>query len=125
MTPESPSPQLADALESLAELPTAAHEFGIPAPSGKLVSEARRILHDLYQKKPRDYAPYLMPDGTIAIDIRGKQPDGILITLKPDGSAHCSGEIDRNNWRKPYPTSKTLPDKTLLQELDKLDRVTA
>ena len=109
-----------DLEEQLSDLPEAAAEFGIPEPSASLVKEARRILWDLRPVTSVICLVYLMPDGAVAVDVRGRRPDGIFISIRDDGSAHCSGEIEGKVWRKTYPSSKELPDDTLLDELSSL-----
>ena len=87
-------PLLSGDLEGqLSDLPEAAAEFGIPEPSASLVEEARRILSELWPGSAVKRLVYLMPDGSLAVDIRGKRPDGIFIGVRGDGSAQCSGEI--------------------------------
>ena len=102
------------------ELPVAADEFGIPKPSASLVDEARRILWKLRSVTSGMCLVYLMPDGAVAVDVRGKLPDGIFISIREDGSARCSGEIGGKVWRKPYASSRDVPDNDLLDEVWKL-----
>ena len=106
--------------EQLSDLPGAAAEFGIPEPSTSLVEEVRRILWNLRSGTSVRCLVYLMPDGAVAVDVRGRRPDGIFISIRGDGSAHCSGEIQGKVWRKTYPSSQELPDDTLLDELWRL-----
>ena len=103
--------------DQFSNLPATANEFHIACPSESLVAEARRVAWKLRNDVPKSCTVYLMPDGAVAVDIRGKRPDGILIILKEDGSAHCSGEIERKAWRKPYPSVQNVPDDALLDEL--------
>ena len=95
-------------------------EFGIPAPSDSLVAGPGRILSELWPESAVKFLVYLMSDGSLAVDIRGKRPDGIFISLWEDGSAQCSGEIGGKVWRKPYTSSQDVPDDDLLDELFKL-----
>ena len=104
----------------LLDIPVAASEFGIPEPSAPLNEEVRRILWDLGSVTSGRCLVYLMPDGAVAVDVRGKRPDGIFIGIRGDGSAHCSGETDGKVWRKTYASSQELPDDTLLDELWRL-----
>jgi hypothetical protein len=97
-----------------------AQDLGNAGPSADLIQEAQRVLSVLYDRWAKAYPLYMMPDGAIAIDIRGTPPDGILIRLKQDGSAHCSGETRGQTWRKLYPRSSELPDATLIEEIDRL-----
>ena len=102
------------------DLQEASAEFEIPKPSGSLVEEVRRILSDLRYGSTVRCLVYLMPDGSIAVDVRGKRPDGIFISIRADGSAQCSGEVEGKVWRKPYLSSGYLPDDDLLDELYRL-----
>ena len=106
--------------EQLSDLPEAAAEFGIPEPPTSLVEEVRRILWNLRSGTSVRCLVYLMPDGAVAVDVRGMRPDGIFISIRGDGSAHCSGETEGKVWRKTYPSSQELPDDTLLDELWRL-----
>ena len=105
--------------EQVLDLQGSAEEWGIPSPSRTLVEEARRIAWELH-KFAGEFSLYLMPDGAVAIDIRGKRLDGIFIGIKEDGSAHCSGELDGRVWRKPYLSSRNVPDADLLSKLYRL-----
>ena len=115
------SPRLpGDLEEQLLDLPVAADEFGIPVPSASLFEKVRRILWDLRYETTGRCLVYLMPDGAVAVDVRGKRPDGIFITIRDDGTVRCSGEIRGKVWRKLYPSSGDIPDDDLLDELFKL-----
>ena len=114
-------PRLSAGLEEqILDLPVTAAEFGIPAPPGSLVEEVRRIVWRLQTWTPKGCLLYVMPDGTVAVDIRGRRPDGIFISIRDDGSAHCSGEMEGKIWRKTYTSSQKLPDANLLDELWRL-----
>ena len=104
----------------VSDLPIAAEEFGISSPSDSLVGEVRRIAWKLRAQATREFSLYLMPDGAVAVDIRGKRPDGVFIRIKEEGSAHCSGELEGKVWRKPYSSSRDIPDDSLLDELYRL-----
>jgi hypothetical protein len=106
--------------EQVFDLQVSAEECGIPSPPNALVKEARRIAWQLHAQFAKDFSLYIMPDGAVAIDIRGKRPDGIFIRIKEDGSAHCSGELEGKVWRKLYSSSQDVPDEGLLSELYRL-----
>ena len=114
------SRQLMDVITQWSELDATAHEFGIEPPATERQRAALWILLRMYTARPRPYLVYLMENDSIAIDVRGPRPDGILLVLRPDGSAFCSGELDGKTWRKSYPDSAVLPDQYLLEELAKL-----
>lgn len=112
--------QLVDAITQWSELGVTAHEFGIDPPATEISREALRVLVHMCSERPRPYMVYLMENGSIAIDTRGERPDGILVTLRPDGSAFCTGELGGKTWRKPHPDSAVLPDQDLLEEIARL-----
>ena len=112
--------QLVDAITQWSELDVTAQEFGIEPPSTERSREALRVLVHMCIERPRPYLVYLMENASIAIDTRGERPDGILVTLRPDGSAFCTGELGGKTWRKPYPDGTALPDQDLLEEIAKL-----
>ena len=112
--------QLVDAITQWSELDVIAHEFGIAPPAAERQREALRVLVNMCSERPRPYMVYLMENGSIAIDTRGERPDGILVILRPDGSAFCSGELEGRTWRTSYPDSAVLPDQALLEEIAKL-----
>ena len=109
-----------DLEEQFLDLQVAADEFGIPKPSASLVEETRRILQELRPGISGRCLVYLMPDGAVAVDVRGRRPDGIFISIREDGTARCSGEIEGKVWRKPYASSREVPNDDLLDELFKL-----
>ena len=102
------------------DLRVAADEFGIPDPSSSLTEEVRRILWDMRLGMSGRCLVYLMPDGAVAVDIRGRRPDGVFISIREDGTAQCSGEIGGKVWRKPYASSRNVPDDDLLDDLFRL-----
>lgn len=112
--------QLVEAITQWSELDVTAREFGIDPPSAERSREALRVLVHMCSERPRPYMVYLMENRAIAIDTRGERPDGILVTLRPDGSAFCTGELGGKTWRKPHPDSAALPDQDLLEEIAKL-----
>ena len=114
------SRQLMDVITQWSELDATAHEFDIEPPAAERQRAALWVLLRMYNERPRPYLVYLMENGSIAIDVRGPRPDGILLTLRPDGSAFCSGELSGKTWRKSYSDSDVLPDQDLLEELAKL-----
>ena len=112
--------QLVDAIVQWSEITAAAHEFNIEPPSAERSLEALRVLVVMCSEQPRPYTVYLMENRSIAIDTRGDMPDGILLMLRPDGSAFCAGELAGESWWKSYSDSAVLPDRDLLDEIAKL-----
>ena len=113
-------PGLASALSDLREsLKSAKEEGGIIAPR-HIVAQARTMIRELHSKAPRIYSVYLMPDGTIAIDTRGRKPDGALLTINTDGTVCYSGEKDGQRWHRDYVGRDPLSDQDLVRELCEL-----
>ncbi len=107
-------------LQDLGEALVSAQEENRITPPDRIVIKAQDILTSLHQKAPREYIVYLMPDGAIAIDTRGKKPDGALIALNTDGTMCCSGEKEGTDWHFDYDDPNSLPDSNLLRELREL-----
>lgn len=100
-------------------LNSAAEEGGIIPPQ-HTVDQARTIIRGLHSKAPRRYSVYLMPNGAIAIDTRGRKPDGALLTVNEDGTVCHSGEKDGQRWHRDYVDQAPLSDPNLLMELSGL-----
>ena len=111
---------LASALSDLKESLKFAREEGGIIPPPRTVVRARTIIGGLYSKAPRVYSVYLMPNGAIAIDTRGRKPDGALLTVTTDGTVCCSGEKDGRKWHRDYGDQDPLADPTLVVELCEL-----
>ena len=114
------STALEDSLNDLEEVLTLAKEEESPTPPQHIISNAQRLLKNLYSITPRKYMVYLMPDGAIAVDTRGVGTDGALITLNDNGTVCCSGEKDGRDWHLDYIDSNPLDDPNLLKELNEL-----
>ena len=97
-----------------------ATELGKASLSRVLMDEICRVLAALYRERPGHYPMYMMQDGSVAIDIRGPRPDGILVRIKPDMTVHCSGEHAGQRWRQPYPILADFPDPKFLHKLAEL-----
>ena len=94
-----------------------ATELGVSDLSEDLIDEICRVLAALYNERTGNYPMYMMQDGSVAIDIRGPRPDGILVRIKPDMTVHCSGENAGQMWRQPYPNLSDFPDTRFFRRL--------
>ena len=101
----------------LTPLQEEATELGTASLSPVLMDEICRVLTALYRDRPGHYPMYMMQDGSVAIDIRGPRPDGILVRIKPDMTVHCSGEHAGQRWRQPYPILAAFPDPKFFHKL--------
>ena len=99
------------------ELRKNARELGIREPRDELLDEMERLPRELETDLPASHQIYMMQDGSIAMDIRGRKPDGILVVLKPGQNARCSGELWERAWRTSQRDSRELPDRIHRSEL--------
>ena len=113
-------PELANSFDDLNEALKSAKEEGEAIPPRHTVVQARTIIRELHSAVPRDYSAYLMPDGAIAIDTRGRKPDGALVTVNTDGTVCYSGEKDGQKWHRDYVGLDLLSDPKLVVELCEL-----
>ena len=113
-------PELADSFDDLNEALKSAREEGEPIPPRHTLVQARTIIRGLHSAVPRAYSAYLMPDGAIAIDTRGRKPDGALFTVNTDGTVCYSGEQDGLKWHRDYVGLDLLSDPKLVGELCEL-----
>lgn len=110
-------PELANSFDDLNEALKSAREEGEVIPPRHTVVQARTIIRGLHSAVPRTYSVYLMPDGAIAIDTRGRKPDGALFSVNTDGTVCYSGEIDGQKWHRDYVGLDLLSDPKLVVEL--------
>lgn len=64
----------------------------------------------MYAVLPRRFEVYPMPDGEIAIDVRGGLGYGVLLLCESDGGVLCSVNMDGAHRRTRYSDAHTLPD---------------
>ena len=113
-------PELANSFDDLNEALKSAREEGEAIPPRHTVVQARTLIRGLHSAVPRTYSAYLMPDGAIAIDTRGRKPDGALFTVNTDGTVCYSGEKDGQKWHRDYVGLDLLSDSKLVVELCEL-----
>ena len=121
-------PDLRDALRDLDQATDEAREEGFPAPSGKALESARRLLYAMYRISPRRFEIYPTPDGEIAIDAPGGPGRSVLLLCDSDGAALCLVNMNGAHRRVRYSDTRGLPDgfvRGALAELEQRDTLAA
>ena len=121
-------PDLRDALRDLDQATDEAREEGFPAPSGKALESARRLLYAMYRISPRRFEIYPTPDGEIAIDAPGGPGRSVLLLCDSDGAALCLVNMNGAHRRARYSDTRGLPDgfvREALAELEQRDTLAA
>lgn len=117
------NPLLKSSLEDLNEALQAAEAEEFPKPTQQTVETAKHLLETLHARAPRDYAAYLMHNGTITIDTRGPGTDGALIILNADATLDSSGEQEGDHWHLDLPDSNPDNLAELIEKLNALPTV--
>ena len=115
-------PDLRDALHDLDQAKDEAHEDGFPAPSGKALGNARRLLHAMYRISSRRFEIYPTPDGEIAIDAPGGSGRSVLLLCDSDGGALCLVNMNGVHRRARYSDTRRLPDGFVREALTELEQ---
>lgn len=121
-------PDLRDALRDLDQAKDEAREDGFPAPSGKALESARRLLYAMHRISPRRFEVYPTPDGEIAIDAPGGPGRSVLLLCDSDGAALCLVNMNGAHRRARYSDTRGLPDgfvRGALAELEQRDTLAA
>lgn len=116
------NPDLRDALCDLDQARDEAREESFPAPSDRVLKNARRLLHDMYKVLPWRFEVYPTPDGEIAIDVPGGFGRSVILLCDSDGGALCSVNVDGAHRRARYEDVRMLPDGFVREALMELDR---
>ena len=110
--------------EALADLQGAkdeAAEAGFPMPSGAALSNAGRLLREMYAIWPRRFEVYPTPDGEIAIDAPGGRGRSVLLLCESGGGALRLVNMN-GNYRSNPADAGSLPDVFLREALSELKR---
>lgn len=117
----TPLPQdLEAALEDLRTVPAEAAEEGYPQPTQLALSNAKRVLHDMYALSSLRLDTYPTPDGEVAIVAPGKSRSSVMVLCGSNGDALCMVNMDGEHRRARYSTAERLPDGFLRDALDEL-----
>lgn len=113
---------LCDALNDLGEACSEARDEGLPAPSDAAVSNARWLLHYMYELLPWRFEVYPTPDGEIAIDVPGDPNHSVLILCDSDGGAQYFGYFDGKQHFAEHSDAHSIVGKHLRVALAAMER---
>ena len=113
---ELPHKDLPDAFVDLSHAAVEAEEEGFAIPSDLALSNAKRILREMYEIAPQRFEVYPTPDAEIAIRALAPRRSVILL-CKPEGGALCLVNLKSGRRRKSYAPTDTLPDSFLKKAL--------
>ena len=123
-TPRADSPPTADLQASLLDVDDSikeAAEEGFPQPSQAALTNARRLLQDLYRLRPCRLEAYPTPDGDIAIVVPGGHGRSVLVLCDSKGGALCSVNLNGQHRRARYESAAMLPDGFVREAVGDLD----
>lgn len=118
------SPPAADLRACLRDLDASAEEAaeeGFPQPSHLALTNARRLLKDLYRLRPCRLEAYPTPDGEIAIVVPGGHGQSVLVLCEARGAVLCSVNLNGRHRRARYDTATTLPDGFVREAVSELN----
>jgi len=113
--------QLYAALQDLVEATEEASEENFPPPSEIAVSNARRLIKEMYGISRRRFEVYPTPDGEIAIDAPGGHGRSVLLLCDSEGGALCLVNMNGERRRARYSTTEMLPDGFVREALAELE----
>jgi hypothetical protein len=111
---------LADALSDLREVPKEANENEFERPSHTALTNAERMLKEMYRIRKMRYEVYPLEDGEVAIDAPGDRSTSVFVSCEPEGGAICIVNIDGKNQLERYDAAAELPDEFLTEGLYRL-----
>ena len=121
---EVKSPALEAALKDLQDARLEAEEEGFPCPSDEALNNAERVLWRLHDTWACRYEVYPMPDGEIAIHVRGGPRKSVALLFEPEGQVLCLVSLETSWRRARYSNSATLPDAFVIEALKELKDAT-
>ncbi len=113
-------PDLEAALKDLQDARLEAEEEGFLRPSDEALRNAEQVLRSLYDTWACRYEVYPMPDGEIAIHVRGGPRKSVALLFEPEGQVLCLVSLGANWRRARYSNSATLPDAFVMEALKEL-----
>ncbi len=113
--------ELADAMRDLRDAVAEAREEGFPAPSALALTNADRLLKEMYRISPQRFEVYPTPDGEIAIDAPDGNGQSVLLLCESGGGALCLANLREGHVQSSYATADILPDEFLRKVLAALD----
>ena len=119
-TYEITDPDLEAALKDLQDARLEAEEEGFPCPSDEALKNAEQVLCRLYDIWACRYEVYPMPDGEIAIHVRGGPRNSVALLFEPEGQVLCLVSLGAKWRRARYSNSAMLPDAFVMEALKEL-----
>ena len=101
-----------------------ASEEGFPPPSDKALTNAERLLKEMYAISSRRYEIYPTPDSEVAIDAPSGYGRSVILLCDSDGGALCLVNMNGKHRRARYSSIETLPDGFLREALTELEQET-
>ena len=115
-------PELYESLNDLQGAENEAYEEGFQTPSNLALSNAERLIKEMYALSSRRYEIYPTPDREIAIDAPGGFGRSVLLLCDSDGGALCLVNINGRHRRARYSSTELLPDGFLREALAELEQ---
>ena len=113
---------LSEMLDDLNGATEEAREEGFPIPSQVALSNAERLLSEMYRILPRRFEIYPTPDGEIAIDAATGHGRSVILLCDSEGGALCLANLLSSHQRMSYTSISDLPDDFLRKALAELER---
>lgn len=110
---------LENALEDLRTTPDEATDEGFPQPTELALTNAGRILRQMYAMLPTRLEVYPTPEGEVAI-VAPAPRRSVMVLCESDGGALCMVNMDGKHRRARYSTADSLPDGFLRDALNEL-----
>ena len=117
----SPTADLRASLRDLDGTAEEAAEEGFPQPSQLALTNARRLLQDLYRLRPARLEVCPTPDGEIALVVPGGHGRSVLVLCDSQGGVLCSVNLNGQHRRARYDTATMLPDGFVREAVSDLD----
>ena len=106
-----------EALESLDDIASDAHEMGYSVPEVAVVDEAKRILLEMHGYRTATFDAYSMSEGRVGIGVHGEFGRSMLVVCEPERTALCVVTVNRKSRHARYDDSSFLPDDFVRQGL--------
>lgn len=111
---------LEEALDDLRATPREAVEKGYSAPTQLALTNAERILRQMYALSPIRLEVYPTPDGEVAIVAPCATRCSVMVLCDSNGGALCTVNMDGEHRRARYSTAASLPDGFLRDAMSEL-----
>ena len=117
---EADDNRLSGALNDLRGAVEESSEEGFQTPSQAALSNAKRLLKEMYKVVPRRFEVYPTPDGEIAIDAPDGHGSSVLLLCDSRGGALCLVNLNGHHQHKSYAVNEVWLDRFLHEALRSL-----